>query len=73
MLIQRICESACIFLHDDDIYRMEFSFVASPLSILFVADPNEEPEVFAVSADYLIALSYQKRATAYFLQDGYVS
>ncbi|KAI4320443.1 hypothetical protein MLD38_033924 [Melastoma candidum] len=45
-------ENARVFLHDENIYRMEFSFADSPrLSIQLMDNVCEKPEVFAVSID----------------------
>ncbi|KAI4321360.1 hypothetical protein MLD38_034752 [Melastoma candidum] len=45
-------ENARVFLHDENIYRMEFSFADSPrLSIQLMDNVSEKPEVFAVSIE----------------------
>ncbi|KAI4389240.1 hypothetical protein MLD38_001488 [Melastoma candidum] len=45
-------ENARVFLHDENVYRMEFSFAESPrLSIQLMDNVSEKPEVFAVSIE----------------------
>ncbi|KAF8031803.1 hypothetical protein BT93_D0882 [Corymbia citriodora subsp. variegata] len=70
-------ENARIFLHDENIYRMEFSFAAPSLSIQLMDNPNEKPEVFAVCIepnfaaylhnDFLIASPIRKEPHDIFL------
>ncbi|XP_030553614.2 paired amphipathic helix protein Sin3-like 2 isoform X1 [Rhodamnia argentea] len=70
-------ENARIFLHDENIYRIEFSFAAPSLSIQLMDNPNEKPEVFAVCIDpnfaaylhndYLIASPIRKEPHDIFL------
>lgn len=44
-------ENACVFLHDDNIYRFEYSSSPSRLSIQLMDSGSEKPEVVAVSMD----------------------